>query len=432
VLLILGFSHFFASKRFWQYLRNGQLPGPVDFSVISVVLYFDVGITLELLNVQYLNPFFSPFFATQESTILIATILIAIAPWLLLAGARFVFKRPNVEARATLVRMAPRLRILFYILTICICIITIEAGTRAVRSGMTMWQASRIIGEEWGPFIIILYMPLHLLALYLRQEDSRTKLGLIFTIFLGIMAIASTLAINERTNILLPILAISMFRGRISLLRLAVIAVSLLISASLLLPIMKWQYSERGLSPTELLVETLSNDYARAPVLASALEQSKPLGTSIMPYSFSGYVYSSLFFVPRSIASFKGRSTATHFTAHITNTSVEFLGDWGFGICAIGELSVNGGLLLIVPGLILYGIALGGLDRMSHRFPSLLIPTRLGPLWLFGYHLPALLLTFGTMALVCFAGEIFFVKQKLDTTAESLRATTLTDSANRL
>jgi hypothetical protein len=60
----------------------------------------------------------------------------------------------------------------------------------------------------------------------------------------------------------------------------------------------------------------------------------------------------------------------------------------------------------------LYGFAIYQLDQLSRRFPSLIVPTRLSALWLCGYHLPALLLMFGSMAVVCLLLHYLFASPR--------------------
>ena len=114
----------------------------------------------------------------------------------------------------------------------------------------------------------------------------------------------------------------------------------------------------------------------------------------------SGYIYSSLLFVPRDIAPFKGRSTAMHFTGFIVNQKPEWL-NWGFGVGMIEEFILNTGTRFCLIGVFAYGCVLGLLTRTEMSLPAVSIPLRIGPLFLCAYHLPSLLLNFGLMWFVC-------------------------------
>jgi hypothetical protein len=116
----------------------------------------------------------------------------------------------------------------------------------------------------------------------------------------------------------------------------------------------------------------------------------------------SGYAYCALFFVPRSLAPLKGYPTAQYFTGYVVGMATEAT-DWGFGVGAIEEILLNGGFLLFVPMMLAYGCVMGLLDRLSQQVPSLLVPTRLGAVWLCGYNLSALILLFGTMFIIALA-----------------------------
>lgn len=126
----------------------------------------------------------------------------------------------------------------------------------------------------------------------------------------------------------------------------------------------------------------------------------------------AGYIYSALFYVPRSIAPFKGRSTADYFTSYIASEPLEGIA-WGFAFGAIEEIILNTGFLGFLPGIIIYGLCLGSLDKLSLHIPSLLVATRLGAIWLCGYSSTSILLTFVTMAIVCWICHFLFVEKPI-------------------
>jgi hypothetical protein len=184
-----------------------------------------------------------------------------------------------------------------------------------------------------------------------------------------------------------------------------------LIAASALLPFFKWQKADDqdvSASIGTLVAETIQTDFYRGNILVTALEKSEVLGTKIMPYPMSGYLYTLLYYVPRNMAPFKGWSTSQTFTSVVDKTPVEET-LWAFGVGAIEELLLSIGVVLCLPCLLIYGMGMGLLDNLSSKVPSLLIPSRLAAIWLCGYESSTVMLTFGTMAIINFILHNLFV-----------------------
>ena len=99
-----------------------------------------------------------------------------------------------------------------------------------------------------------------------------------------------------------------------------------------------------------------------------------------------------------------------YFTSYLAGTPPEETA-WGLGVGVIEELMLNAGLLLVVPGLFLYGVAMGLLDRVCGSVPALVVPSRLAAVWICGYNLPAILGLFGVMALIGVALHLAFVRR---------------------
>jgi hypothetical protein len=137
----------------------------------------------------------------------------------------------------------------------------------------------------------------------------------------------------------------------------------------------------------------------------------------------AGYVYSALFFVPRQIAPFKGDSTAHYFTAYIAGIDPQDI-DWGFGVGVIEELIINGGGLIVIPGLLVYGMLMGLLDRASLQVPSITVATRFAAIWLCGYNLPSIILQFGAMILTALVLHFVFVRVHSTGTVSSAQEST--------
>ncbi len=132
-------------------------------------------------------------------------------------------------------------------------------------------------------------------------------------------------------------------------------------------------------------------------MLSEAVSLSAFLGSDVMPYPGSGYVYSAMYYVPRRVAPFKGTSTANWFTAKVINLT-DATTDWGVGIGALEEWIINFGWITLPAGLLLYGFVFSIVDDFSVKFPVLVVSGRLAAVWMFGYNLPTLLNLFGAIA----------------------------------
>lgn len=417
-LLIVFLSHLLAARGFWQALRRDQIPNTAEFAVISVIFYYDLGLALEALGYHYQSPYFVSLFQADDSTFVPAMLLLAGVPWLFQAGARLGRGARPRQPHAPSSTLAPAGRPYFYALVGLAAGALALYGLRLLLQGAPLWVVRLMIGLQWGPLIVVLYLPLHFLAFYVRQRDARTWRGLVFAAGLAGATILSTAVIGERTMLLLPFLIIALFRLRISLPRLAALVGTLIIIAATLLPVLRWQYAGTELGVGELVAETISADIARGGVLNAALNLAEPVGTRLLPYPLAGYVYSALFFVPRQVAPFKGGPTTQYFTGYLAGTPPEETG-WALGVGVIEELLLNAGLLLVVPGLFLYGVAMGLLDRACGPVPALVVPSRLAAVWLCGYNLPAVLGLFGVMALVGVALHLAFARRLAPQPAEA-------------
>jgi hypothetical protein len=415
--LIALASHAFAFLPFWSSVRKGKLPNTAHFATLSIMLYYDLGLVLEVLGYPYRSAYFSSLFGARDDTYLVAMILLAVAPWLFHAGSLLVNPRGALQPQEPNSSLVPSSRWPFYLLASSVAVLLASYGGLQLLQHDAIWLARLRLGETWGPLIIVLYLPLHFLAFYVRQTDAHTRWGLAFALGLALATVVSTAAIGQRTIILLPFLILVIFRFKMTLGKLPIVAAALLLIASTLLTLFKYQYAQAELQTTDLIADTISNDIARGPVLRTTIELSDPLGARLLPYPFAGYAYSLLFFVPRQLAPYKGGPTAQYFTSYMSGDYFEDT-NWALGIGVIEELILNGGVLLVIPGLLLYGVAMGLLDKVSWRVPSLVVPTRLAAIWLCGYNLPALLMLFGVMALVGASLHHLFVHNQVVRTVQ--------------
>lgn len=412
VFITILISHLFAARPFYLRLRHEEMPSTIHFATISVILYYDLGLGLEALNFPYESNFFLPLFSADEKIILQAFALILFTPWLFELGATLTNKYTNFGIQEPNASLNKERQNLFYFITTSISIALAIFGYRQFAQNPSIWFSRQQIGEALGPFIILLYFPTCFLGFYVRLTNAKTQFGSLYSLGLAIASIFSTFAVGQRNTILVPLLVLTLFHAKINLTRITVFVCVAVVAASALLPIFKWQYSHVDASILDLVGETINGDFSRSPILKTALEMAEPVGTSIMPYPLAGYVYALLYYVPRSIVPFKGWSTAQYFTSELARTPVEDT-TWGFGVGAIEEILLNTGLWLLVPGLIVYGMCMGMLDKLSGRIPSLVVSTRLAAIWLCGYDLVSLLVTFGTMAIISFGFHYLFVQQHI-------------------
>lgn len=388
-------------------LLRRELPRSVDLIGVSFFIYFDLEIGFESFGGSYNNGFFKPFFSADDGVLAIAIIAILLGPWIAKAGYLLASRRAAHIRYPRIHLSSPKA---FYTATTILSCLLSGFSIWRVASAPAVWSARAELGSVLGPFVILLYAPLGFLGFYLRQVESRTRSGKIFTLALVLLSMASTLCIGERTLILLPLLLVALFYGRVSVYRIAVAALMLITLAAALLPFFKIGFMDRD--NTDLASSVFSGDIARGPVLVASIENSCGIGTRILPYPGFGYVYSALLYVPRAVAPFKGTSTATQFTAKMDSSKVEET-TWNLGIGAIDELVLNFGWLLALPGVFTYGACFAMLDRISMSCPALKVAVLLSAVWLMGYNLPALLNTFGAIALFGGACQLAFTERRL-------------------
>ncbi len=410
IFILVMLSHGLAALPAWRRMRDGKTLTTVDFSVISVAFYYDTGLAIDYFGFSGKEEYFTTFFSANENVLIQAALLLISLPWMFRLGA-FLNRKASVKISELTSPLPISHRIIFYLLVAFITVSTSIFGYMIFSSGGSLWEIRARITEQLGILAILLYLPIHILAFYVTKPEAKTKVGLLFCLLLVLASIVSTSGIGQRTTVLIPILILGIFRNKITVTKLVLFACVGLFAASAVLPIFKWQYANTNYSAGEMLVKTIQFDVSRSNTLISALERTEAIGTRIMPYPLSGYVYSALFFVPRSWVPFKGQPTAQYFTSDIVGTPVDAT-NWGFGIGVLEEVLLNIGFWFTFPLLLFYGVIISRLDQLSQQFPSLLVPTRLSALWSCGYHLSAILLMFGSMALVCFLLHNIFISSR--------------------
>ncbi len=178
LLALLGTSHALASVPFWRKIRAGLMPATVDFAALSVILYYDIGLFCRFLVPDVKSDYFTPLVESDDRTLTFAVLILIVAPWLFHAGAALARGDDFRESVTVMPSMSTANVILFYIMCAAICVPLILSSLAHARSSDELWVIRARVTAEWGPLIVVLYLPLHLLAFYVAQANSRTWFGL--------------------------------------------------------------------------------------------------------------------------------------------------------------------------------------------------------------------------------------------------------------
>lgn len=341
-----------------------------------------------------------PIFAQSEQTAIVSLFLIAVAPWALHLGSFLAMRNYKGEPAKKRLSLPVRFRRIFLVFSIAISSLIAYQSIEAFLNAPYVWTLRADMGEKWGPWIIWFYIPLALLIFLVSTTELSTKLGKAHCLFMVVAAICASMPVGERTLMLLPIVVVFLFAGGLNLKRSLVVPAIAFVCAGLLLPLVKSQFgdSESDTSVVDLMWSIVHGDISRAGVLGHAVEEADVVGTHVLPYPMAGYIYGAAFFVPRSLAPWKGQSSASYFTGNLSNFEPNEI-RWNYGIGLIEESVINCGLVLTLPALAVIGLLMGLLDRLTS--PAVILPIRLATLWVGGYQIPAMLQTFGPAVLIC-------------------------------
>jgi len=370
-----------------------------DFAAVSIVLYYTLGIIAEVSQPVQLGELI-PIFGHSEPTACISLALIAVAPWVLRLGSMVTTPQYTGILTSTKLLLPSRTRKRFYFAALIICTVVAAQSLRGLLTADILWTLQADTLAAWGPFILWFYIPSALLVLFVASTDVRSTNDKLICVFMVVTSICATVTLCERTLMLIPILVVFLFARSITIKRLVFVPAAALLLATVMLPVFKPSFANDDRSFTDLTFALIHGDISRAGVLAHAVDRSEAVGTRTLSYPMSGYVYAVAFFVPRSIAPWKGQSTAQEFTAAMSDTKLIDT-DWGYGVGLIEETVLNAGIVFSIPILFCYGLLFGCLDKL--KSPALIVPLRLGTLWIAGYHLTALMQTFGPAIIVASA-----------------------------
>lgn len=412
-LSLMFFSHIIFQVPFWTALLKQRLPSTLGFASLGLFLYYDLGMVAEVIGLPYDNTWYRAALSPFDGSSIIAIAILTFAPWLFMLG--WILASPFVTKSSQQIILKTKIEenrtSFFFILATAICLTCGMVSIYFLKGSSSVWDSRANIGGTLGPFIILLNTPLAILAFWLVQQQSKTFWGRAFTVFLALSSIISTLPIGQRTIVLLPILMIAIFGFKISLPKFVVAGVSLIIAASLILPIFKWQYAVSS-NDGNLVVKTIYSDFHRANVLTDNVDVLTSKTTAILPYFGAGYVYTASAFLPRSIAPWKGYSSSIAYTAWREGRDAKNQ-DWALAITSIDELLLNFGFIGIA-GLVFFGAVARLADHFSNRHVSFVIPVRLAIVWFWGYDSSVLFLLYGNMIIVgIFLHWIFVQKASL-------------------
>lgn len=403
VLLIAHVPLAVFAIRAWE---KGQPPLCIYLVGVSALLYWDASICYEALGGKYENQLFNPFFSSSEWTLILSTAVAAFSPWIICAGYWLIGRRKTHRPSRRMLRLkSPKT---FYFAATAISLAVATYSISNLLNFGSIWVARAVVGAAMGPLVVLLFVPLGILCFYILMPEAHSAKGKAFCCLLVVCASLSVLVLGERTGVLLPFLIVGLFYGRASLKRIVVSGLVLLIFAALVLPLFKWQ-SAGATSVEEVLSSAFSGDVARGPILEKSVDLAGATTSRILPYWGSGYVYVLFYYVPRSIAPFKGTSTGTWFTAAALDSKDDEIG-WSLGVGCIEELLLNFGWLGLVPGLLLIGAAFRLIDSLTVRVPVIGIMAVLAGIWFCGYNLGALVNVFGSIGIFGAGSQFLFAK----------------------
>lgn len=408
---------------FLRSLHRRQIPEILSFATVGIMLYYDLGFILECFGWSFASPFYAPLVTYGLEEFSAAGLAVLVAPYLLAAGFRLTAGRPAPLGASPELVFAPRFKPVFLAVFIPISLALGVLGYSALQGAASPADVKRLwLGTIGGGYIVFL-LPMFLLAFFLRTRDCLSRSGTVTLVLLLAASTSATLFLGQRTMTLLPFLMIVLFRPRVNAAGLALSLLALFVFASGALVFYKGYAVRQDLDFTERAELVLGSDLVRANVLARAMEESEAIGTKILPDPGQGYLYTALLYFPRSWVPRKGYSTATYFTAFANGEDAEYVA-WGLGLGFLEEIILNFGFLLLVPGVILYGMGLGLLQRLCRSFQSAVIGTHLAAIWICGYGLPSVTLYFGSMTILAILLESFFL-----TRAEAIDARVRLDGA---
>jgi hypothetical protein len=397
--------------QFGMRMNRGIHLKPGEFVIVGFLLYYDIPILLECAGVPFQSPFFRPLFLHNERTILQTLGLLAIGPYLLVAGRQvyaLIFQRRGQVQSSSDVSLSR-----FVWVALPPTILLTAFGLYAVLSADNIRTAKFDWLETLGPAYIVCLLPLASLSFVAARWNEMGAGRAWMLAMLVVGSILSTLFLGQRTLTLLPLLVPSLFLGRPRMGRFTVSAIVILLLAVGTAYYQKSRYYNRIDSPAELVLPFLSADLSRLQTLAESVTLAEPVGSRIMPRAFGGYAYAAALYVPRSLLPAKGYSTSAYLTAYLNGDDLQTK-RWNLAIGFLEEIVLNAGLVTAIPLVFGYGMIFGLFEALCLRFSSARVPLSLAAIWFCGYGLPSLILYFGTIFVVCIGLELWVCRRTSD------------------
>ena len=396
-------SHGLCLLRLWLGFKRGKAPLAAEWVTLSCLLYYDLGLAMEAAGLRSLH--FRALLEADRRVLALALLCMGIAPWTVYVGS--LVTGPSTRLAWHNLRATRHWKALLLAILLIDLAMLVGITWPLLRTGLPIYSLRYLIGPRMGPLIIVLYVPIGILAFLATRSELTTVWGNLILIGQAAVASAILVPVGQRTLVLIPWLILLISRARASAWRLAVYGALAIAMAAAMLLVFKPPVAVANPSYRNAALNTLGEDLSRTGVLRQALELSPPVGTTVLEYPAAGYRYALLFFAPRLLVPSKGYSTALQFTAYLTGQDVANL-RWGYGVGVLEELSLNLGYLLVVPGLLLYGLAYGLLERLAHRWSAAYLPLVLSAVWICGYQISAVLLLHGTIFLVSLGLSVVF------------------------
>ncbi|WP_217558271.1 hypothetical protein [Paenibacillus sp. GbtcB18] len=314
ILVYVAFTVVFSFLLLRKVLVKKRLTA-FDFFTVGVLMYYLVPLPVTFfLNEEKLG-----YRASYET--LVGTMLIVIISYLI----AFIAYKASVKWKL-LYAWEIKLPVMFKTLIILVSsgifmyVLWIYA-TKVDISNLEHNMQLRDLLFDLGPYAVLLQIPTGL-ALYFTYQAVRHKRNIFPAIFFMVVALMTSFIRGERTD--LVFIALFPFLARYFVQKsskpFVTGTVVILVILTLYSQNFKVTHVNEKSSLSETMVEVLSTDFDRNWVTWAAVDNTEFTHSKLLPYPGSGYVYTALAYVPRSIAPFKGYSAPTWFTWNISPT----------------------------------------------------------------------------------------------------------------
>ncbi|MVO99205.1 oligosaccharide repeat unit polymerase [Paenibacillus lutrae] len=231
-----------------------------------------------------------------------------------------------------------------------------------------------------GPFAVLLQIP-NGLALYYIYRAAKYKENYKLATIWMIVALMTTFIRGERTDLvfiaLFPFLAWYFYKKTAKPIIVGIVVISIILSIYSANFKVTHINNDEGYGQTA--IKMIEDDFDRNWVTWAAIDNASLTKSELLPYRGSGYVYTLLGYVPRSIAPFKGYNSPQWFTLNISPqmgytlygvSDVSEL-DWGYAFGFQVESILNFGFIGLVVVSFFVGVALRFLQNLLVRFEVL-------------------------------------------------------------